>query len=54
MDAIDVILELTSRIRGMETDLNLAKYREADLKKEIQKLLDENAELKKKIDELEF
>ena len=54
MDAIDVIIELTSRIRSMETDLSLAKYREEDLKKENAKLLEENEALQKKIDELEF
>ena len=67
MKVTDLVKDLVDEINSMKTDLSLAKYREADLKKSLEEktienevlqsknadLLDEIEALKKKIDELE-
>lgn len=54
MSALDVILGMSKIIRGLESDLDYAKYENGRLKDEIKSLNDEIADLKKRIDELEF
>ena len=68
MKVTDLVKDLVDEINSMKTDLSLAKYREADLKKSLEEktienevlqsknadLLDEIEALQKKIDELEF
>lgn len=61
MDVMSLVIEMGSKIKSLQLDLDVAKYttdkleKEAiRLKEENEKLIEDNEALKKKIEELEF